>query len=300
MNNKQILNCLLTAIVLPISMQLLAQTPTPSVPDRAIVEQKRALVERILADSQRLDVAPGGKASEVKEKFVSATQHVRRAQVQLEKGEIAAADRSLNDAMRQISSARSLVSQPDIRKNTEQLRFTELLQSIEVLEASYLRNVERRSAWLAEVGDEDLKRVKILVTRAKNMASTGQLPEANAELIKAQRDMIASYNRLLGTAPLIYDLRFATAEAEYKYELERGRDYEGLVPVAILQYKPARDTLVSINRMVDESRALTSQARLDAGGRRYQSAIAAQRQAIVKLQRALELAGIVVPQLIPN
>ena len=139
-----------------------------------------------------------------------------------------------------------------------------------------------------------------MVSRAKALASAGQVAKANAELVKAQRDMLASYNGLLGTAPLVYDLRFVSPEEEYKYELERGRDYESLVPVAITQYRPTREKLVHITRLVDESHAQIAQARFDANSRQFASAIENQRQAILKLQQALELAGIVVPQIIAN
>lgn len=279
-----------------------AQAPSTSAPDRAVVEQKRTLVERLLSESKIADGEVRGRSAEAREKLSSAMQLVTRAQAHLDKGEIAAADRLLNDAMRHISVARTLAIKPGARTGEEETRFGEIIQSIEVLEASYLRNVERRSAWLAEVGDEDLKRVKILVDRAKTMASSGRLREANAVLVKAQRDMISSYNGLLGTAPMVivYDLRFNTLEEEYQYESERGRDYGGLVPVAIHEYNPPSEALATINWLVDESRALAAEAKLDAQGKQFQRAILTQRQAITKLQRALELAGIVVPQVIPN
>lgn len=279
-----------------------AQASVPAPRDRTVVEQKRALVERLLVESRIADGEVRGRSAEAREKLSSATQLVARARTQLDKGEIAAADGSLNDAMRLISVARSIAAEPGTRSDAEQTRFNELVQSIEVLEASYLRNVERRSVWLAEVGDEDLKRVKILVDRAKGMALSGRLPEANAVLVKAQRDMISSYNGLLGTAPMVivYDLRFNSLEEEYRYESERGRDYAGLIPVAIHEYNPPPDTLATINRLVDESRALTAEARLGAQGKQFRSAILNQRQAIAKLQHALELAGVVVPQIIPN
>jgi hypothetical protein len=270
-----------------------------SVPDRAIVEQKQALVARLLDDSRITDSSMRSNR-DARDKLTAAAQHAGRAQAQLEKGEIAAADRLLNDAMRHISSARSLVFESAHRATAEHVRYTELIQSIEVLEASYLRNIERRSAWLAEAGDEDLKRVKIFVGRAKDMAAAGQVTAANAELIKAQRDMISSYNKLLGTAPLIYDLRFQSVEEEYKYETERGRDYEGLVPVAIMEYGPVPESLARINQLLDESRALAAAARVDGQKGQFKNAILTQRRATAKLQRALELAGIVVPQTLPN
>ena len=294
----------LAGVVTFISIQACAsavvQTASASAPERAIVEQKQALVARILADSPIAESIAGGTNAEAKEKLAAATRLHKRAQLQLEQGHIAAADQALNDAMRNISKARSLVAAPNILANAEQTRYTEVLQSVEVLEKSYQRNVERRSAWLAEVGDEDLKRVKILVNRARGMASSGQFREANAVLVHAQRDMISSYNGLLGATPLVYDLRFASAEEEYKYETERGFAYEGLVPTAIQEYAPKRELVTVIDRLVVESRALAAHARSHAQKRQFPNAIQSQREAIIKLQRALEVAGVVVPQRIPN
>ena len=277
-----------------------AQTASATAPERAIVEQKQALVARILADSPISERIAGGTSAEAKEKLAGAARQHKRAQLQLEQGHVAAADQSLNDAMRNISKARTLMAGPDIRANAEQARYTEVLQSVEVLEISYQRNVERRSAWLAEVGDEDLKRVKILVNRAKELASASQYREANAVLVHAQRDMISSYNGLLGATTLVYDLRFATAEEEYKYETERAYAYEGLVPTAIQEYAPKRELVTMIDRLVVESRALAAHAKSHAQKRQFPNAIQSQREAITKLQRALEVAGVVVPQRIPN
>ena len=299
MNTRQ-----LAGVIAFISIQAgasaVAQTVSASAPERAIVEQKQTLVARILADSPIAESIAGGTSAEAKENLAGAARLHKRAQLQLEQGQVAAADRSLNDAMRNISKARSLVAAPGILANAEQTRYTEVLQSVEVLEKSYQRNVERRSAWLAEVGDEDLKRVKILVNRARGMASSGQFREANAVLVHAQRDMISSYNGLLGATPLVYDLRFASAEEEYKYETERGFAYEGLVPTAIQEYAPKRELVTVIDRLVVESRALAAHARSHAQKRQFPNAIQSQREAITKLQRALEVAGVVVPQRIPN
>ena len=290
----------LTFVAMQACVPALAQPALQSVPDRMIVEQKSALVARILADSSIPDSSSGGTGAEAKQKLTKAAGLYKRAQTQLEKGQIAAADRSLNDAMRNVSKARTLVAGVVARTNAEQMRHSELLQSIEVLEMSYQRNVERRSAWLAQVGDEDLKRVKILVNRAREIASSGKLREANVVLVKAQRDMISSYNALLGAAPLIYDLRFGTAEEEYRYEIERSRAYEGLVPAAIQEYKPKSESVMVIDRLVEESRALVAHARTHAEKKQFPSAIQSQREAIAKLQHALEAAGVAVPQRIPN
>ena len=290
----------LAFIAMQTCVPALAQTALQPVPDRMIVEQKSALVARILADSLIPDSSSGATGAEAKQRLTKAAGLYKRAQTQLEKGRIAAADRSLNDAMRNVSKARTLLAGAVARTNAEQMRHGELQQSIEVLELSYQRNVERRSAWLAQVGDEDLKRVKILVNRAREIASSGKLREANAVLVKAQRDMISSYNTLLGTAPLVYDLRFGSTEEEYKYELERGRAYEGLVPAAIQEYKPKSELVMAIDRLVEESRALVAHAKSHAEKKQFPNAIQSQREAIAKLQQALEVAGVVVPQRIPN
>jgi tetratricopeptide (TPR) repeat protein len=301
MNNRKLAG-ILAFVATQTCTTALAQAVVPFAPDSATVEKKRAMVERILTDPVIADTIAHGKNADAREKLASAKLLLERAQKLFQIGDVAAADRSLNDALRHISSARGLTSAAGILGNVEQTRYSELIQSIEVLEASYLRNVQQRSTWLAEVGDEDLKRVKILVDRAKALAVSGRFADANGVLVKAQRDMISSYNGLLGTAPMVivYDLRFNTPDDEYKYEVERARDYEGLVPVAILEYKPARDSLTKIDQLVGESRSLTAEARSHAQKSQLQNAIMIQRGAIVKLQKALELAGVVVPQHIPN
>lgn len=281
-------------------MPAFAQSAPAAAPEHAVVAQKSTLVARILADSIAVDGGAHAAAADVERQLSRAASSYKRAQAHLDKGEVSAADRALNDAMRVLSKVRNRNADPGLQQNAEQTRYNQLVQSVESLEVSYMRNVERRSSWLAEVGDEDLKRVKILVNRAAELAAAGQLSQANTALLKAQRDMLSSYNGLLGTAPLVYDLQFASAEEEYRYEVERGRDYDGLVPVAITQFRPAREAVALIDRLVGESRAIVAKARTQAEQKQFPAAIQSQRDAIVKLQQALELAGIVVPQRLPN
>lgn len=291
-----------TFIVSQACVSVLAQTRQVTVPDRMGVEQKQVLIARILADSAALTAGMKPLSADARKQLALAEDLHQRAKSQLERGDIAAADQALNEAMRVIGKVRDRTVDPGIVASTEQTRHTQLMQSIEALQSSYLRLVERRSSWLAEVGDEDLKRVRMLVNRAKGMASSGQMNEANSVLVKAQRDMILSYNGLLGTAPMVivYDLRFSSGEDEYKYELERTQDYEGLVPVAIQEYKPPQETLTLIDRLLTESGAFAANARSLAEQKQFTSAIQGQRQAIAKLQHALEVAGVVVPQRLPN
>lgn len=291
---------MLLLLVVQASITVLAQGTVKVAPDRDIVEQKRALVARIIADSTVAENVARSHNAEVKKHLATAARLQNQALAQLQEGDYAKADYTLNDAMRHVGRARNLASDSSVRAADEQTRYSQLMQSIEVLENSYLRNVERRSVWLAAAGDEDLNRIKILASRAKALAASGQIAEANAILVRAQRDMLTSYQNLLGTAPLIYDLRFGSAEEEYQYESDRGRDYEGLVPVAIQEFSPAPESLVTIDRLVEESRTLVAHAKRHAGKKQYEQAIQSQREAITKLQRALEIAGVVVPQRIQH
>lgn len=293
---KQPICFAILAVVVLHSAVVGAQVSPAQLPERTIIEQKKTLVSRILADSPLTDSILRGMSGEAREQLEEANRTHQRALRELERGDLSAADRSLNDAMRHIGRARSLEPNMNLRLRAEQARYAELMQSVNVLKASYLRNVGRRAAWLAERGDEDLARVNAIEKRAKSLAASGRYLEANATLDQAQRDMITSFNALLGEAPLIYDLRFGSAEDEYKYESERTQDYESLVPAAIQEYNPPPQALAAIDGLVTASRILAVNARTEAKNHQFQQAIRLQRESTTKLQQALERAGVVVPQ----
>ena len=105
-------------LVIQVGATVLAQVAPATVPDRAIVEQKRALVARILAEAPIATSVARGESTDAREKLASAAQLHSRAEVHLEKGEVAAADKLLNEAMRQVSSARALVPNPALRSRS--------------------------------------------------------------------------------------------------------------------------------------------------------------------------------------
>jgi hypothetical protein len=108
--------------------------------------------------------------------------------------------------------------------------------------------------------------------------------------------MLADFQMLLGGQALIYSRAFPQPQDEYPFELERNRSYESLVPLAMTEYRPDKDAQAVIDRYVRENKALQEQAQKQAAARNLKAAVQSLQNGTEALQRALQAAGLVVPQ----
>jgi hypothetical protein len=282
--------------------------PTPAPADRLpasaadprvqAVEQKRVMVERILRGSPVATRIAGGASDEARKLLATAKDLHDQAAGHLAAGRAAAADALLNDAMSQIGRARSLVPDPAAAAGEERTRHQKLLESIGALEHSYRANVARQSAHGAKetTADRERESAEKLVADARALAGADRYAEANALLDRALATMLRDFNVHLGGQALIYSRAFPRAQDEYAFELERNRSYESLVPLAITEYRPGKDALALIERYVEENRLLRERAERLAASNNMKSAVKNLQEATDALQRALQAAGLAVPQ----
>jgi hypothetical protein len=269
-------------------------------PDRATVAQKAALVERLLHDSPVAHRVRTGASDEARALFAAAEALYTHGQALLARGETAAADRLLTEALWQIGKARELVPTPPAASLEDRVRYAQLTQTVESLAGAYAAYVARLSPMLAEQGDEDLQRVTQAINRARDLAASERYRDAVELLERTQRDLLITQQKLLGVEPIVYDRRFAGVEEEARFELERNRDYERLVPLAVREFKPGPEALARVDREVRRSRALTAQATKQLQAGRPAAALRLLQESTEGLQRALAAAGLVVPQTMPE
>jgi len=276
---------------------LFALATTSAAQDGAAVtttqKQKAALIERLLGDSPASSRIAASGNEEAKRLMAQAAEHYTRARGLLQAGG-PGLDDALNEAMWLIGKARQLVPDSMRRVIEERVRYAQLLASIDSLQGSYRRHLERRG--VPEARDGAWSSVVGMVEQAKVRATAEQMSEANQYLLAAEHTLLNAFGGLLRTTTLDYTPSFANAAEEARFELERNRSFLELVPIAVAEYRPTPEAVKLIDRYVGRGRTLRESAQRHVSSRDYQAALGALRESTAELQRALLAAGLNVPR----
>lgn len=285
---------ILCALSLGGTLSQAAQEGAAAVTARRAVEQKALLVQRLLADSPAVKRINESGNEEARSHFAAAARHQSRAAAALQAGDVPNADAQLNEALWMIGKARQLV--PDSMKRVIEYRFryAQLLASVESMEHAYRGHLQRLNQTPAQ--DASWVKVARMMEQAKTYRTAEQLPEANRELLNAQSALLAALGALLKGVTLDYTPRFSQVSDEFGFELTRHDSYADLVPIALAELSPAETARKATHRHVESSRGLKQQAQQLAAAKNYDDALKAIRAGTEELQRALQSAGLVVPQ----
>jgi hypothetical protein len=214
------------------------------------------------------------------------------------KGDNAAADGHLNDALRLMSTASQSVPDPQQTLAEQRAEYADLVRKIESFQQSLQQfRLQFKHKAEADVAP-DIERIRTMVKAATALENAGDLPGANKILVEAHTISVATLNKLVSGETLIYDLRFSSAADEFRYELARHRSYEELIPIAVNTLHPTGEANRLIDRYFEQSERLKVQAEEDAARGEHKNALIVMRTAIDYLQKALQSVGIVVPQTI--
>jgi len=258
---------------------------------RAQLDQRVRLAARLIADlptSQR--IATSGNAQAIGQLDEGRLHHALAAEA-LQRGDLVLARREVDAALRHVSQARRLVPDAGARQAAAGRRQ-------EQMQATLARLID---AWRAHAGaavaqDGDLYAAESLISTARSFAEAGRHIDAVFTLELAERHVLAGMNRVLHARELDYTQRAATPEQEFQLELLRHQGLTELVPLAVSELRPRADALALIERYGESSRALRAQALQQLQGGDAAGALVPLRQAMLFLQRALQAAGLALPE----
>lgn len=256
-------------------------------------QQKLELVAKLLDGSSAARIDASGQ-NEARTALGAARKLHAQAVDDLRAGNAAAAERALNEALALISRARTLTPDPAVVAREQRMRYGQMIASIESVQASYLhhlahtgRRPETDLRWLA---------VSRLVDSARNYAERGSFAQANQLLVRAEGDLLAALESVLGGTTLEYAHHFANPQEEFDHELARNRNYRELIPLAVTELKPSPDAVLRVDHYLNASLALRKEAEKLAVNRDLNGALDNIRRSTSELQRALLAAGLVVPK----
>lgn len=272
-----------------------ARMPARAPVSAQIVEQKLTMVDRLLNQSPVAARVLKSQNEQARRHFTSARELVSHARALTAGSQLRGADALLNEAIWEISRAQQLVPDPGSQQAGERARYAQLEDSVLALQRTASIALPLPSAGQGESTGKISARASALVEQAVALARADRYIEANKQLDQALVLLLKDASMRLTGQTIVYDRRFADRHEEFDFELERHRSFERLVPLAVVQFRPAAEALVLVERYVAEARGLRERAEALVG-RDPMAAIKHVTDGTDSLRRALQAAGLVVPQ----
>jgi hypothetical protein len=255
-------------------------------------KQKVMFAEMFISKSpaaRRIDASNNARAKQLLADARLLLDKARSAQAA---GDDAAAIDTVNEALRNMTEASQLVPSESQRVEL-QAHYEELLHAAHTYEKSYRRNLKlMQKKGKKDLPDLDIDKVSATIAEAEKLADNDQLVEANQLLAKLQRTITGALTQLLAEETMDYTLTFDTPKEEYEYELARYKSYEELIPIAIEQKRPSKQSRALMDSFVDKAKGIYELSGPKAGEGDYTTAIQMLQGATSHLQRALRIVGV--------
>ena len=277
-----------------------APAQVPAGQAQAALASKLRLVKLLLEQSPAVQRIPASGNAVAKKKLADAQGLYTQAKTAAEAGSGEAAIKLLDDALRQIVAASYLVPDAAQQAAQDRGRYTGLAEAVRTFQQLYRNVSTRMAAKKAQVPSLDMGKINADVERAASLAAAGNHAEANALLNGAYKTIVTAMNRMLSAETIVYDQKFESPADEFRHELARNQSFDDLVPVAISELNTPRESAALAERYVQQSRDLRKKAEQQSAGGDVATAIKLLQDATGHLQRALRIAGVVVPQVQDN
>ena len=267
------------------------QGPAAADESRAQVEQRIRLASRLIHDSPTAQRIAGSGHEQAQSYFDIGRLHQAMAEDALQRGDLGAARRAVDEALRHVGLARRLVPDAPARQAAARQRAEQMHSNLERLTEDWPGRHDRDG-----VMDGDLYAALGLMATARYFVEAGRHEEAVHTLRTAEQHVLAGMRLALQSREINYTQRAATPEQEFQFELQRHQGLAELVPLAVNELKPRAEAAALIERYGESSRLLRKQAQQQAQTGDTAGALVHIHNAILFVQRALQAAGVALPQ----
>ncbi|MBC5764028.1 hypothetical protein [Ramlibacter albus] len=283
------------AIVVALSQAFAQADVERPAPSAQAVEQKLTMLDKVLNQSPVVARVAASNNEKARRHVASARELALHARTLTTMGQLRGADALVNEAIIEISRAQQLVPDPGSQQAGERARYAQLEDSVSALRRTAEIALPQGDARAAEAAQRVTAKVGELVQQATTLARADKYIEANRQLDQAVVLLLRDASARLAGQTIVYDRKFADRKEEFAFELARHRSFERLVPLALLEYRPSPEALALVERHVAEARELREAAE-GVAGRDALLAIRKVNEGTDALRRALQAAGLVVPQ----
>lgn len=263
---------------------------------RALIEQRVRLTARLISDAGTGQRVSASGLPRAVAHLDEGRVHQALAEQALAAGDLVAARREVDEALRHIGQARRLVPDAPARQAEARQRYTQRLATLERLLDAWLSH----SDGAAPPGDaDDRLAASALIAQARQLAGDERFDDANQQLGRAEAHLLAGMGRLLHQRTLDYTVRATTPGEAFQEALARHEGLIELVPVALAELKPVGPALTLVERYSSTSRTLRLQAVQRQQRGETPEALADLHNAVLYAQRALAAAGVSIPTATP-
>jgi tetratricopeptide (TPR) repeat protein len=271
--------------------------PTPPRPavDPQVVRQKVAMLQKVLNQSPVAARVLVSQDEQARRHLTNARELVVHAQALAAGGQLRGADALLNEAIWEVSRAQQLVPDPGSQQAGERARFAQLEDSVAALQRTAFIALPAATGRQSDTAERVTARAGALVAQAQALARADRYIEANKQLDQALVLLLRDASARLAGHTIVYDHRFSDRREEFDFELDRFRSFERLVPLALLEFRPTAEALALVDRYVAQAREALGRGEAQAG-RDVAAAIRSVVDGTESLRRALQAAGLVIPQ----
>jgi len=261
--------------------------------DKGELKQKLDFAEMTINKSDAAKRIMASANAEAKAKHIDAQGRLAASLSAFNAGDLALAKTKVDEATSLMGDATRLVpSEAALTK--AKARYDELVQGIKGLEASFAQNYDALAKEGSAKNIEKIDSVKMhsMMGTAKALADVGQYEKANEILSIAQSEASNALNKMLANRTMSYELKFSAPDQEYAHELSRYSSFEELIPSAIEQQQPTKETIALMESFVKKAKEKRDQAAAEAKNRNFAAAVESIKNGTEQLESALRLIGV--------
>ncbi|MBI2313868.1 MAG: hypothetical protein HYU77_15325 [Betaproteobacteria bacterium] len=283
-----------------------AQAPRPgnaeAAPRPAAEERREAIEHKFTLAFRMLYQSPGARRVDdsgdtgAKVLLAQAREQFAGARRELAGEDPSTADALLNNAIKLYGQAVRMVPDPAQAAEARRVRYTRALDEIQAFQGSQLLALQQAPGAGPAARSAEMEQVRALIRRAQGLADQDKYDEAIGALDSARDLIVSSVARQLASKTLVYDRKFSSPQAEFEFETARFSSFEDLVPIAMAKFRPGAEATRAIGQLVERGQRTRDLGREQALHGDYRTGIQTLQQATALLQRALEQAGLALPQ----
>jgi hypothetical protein len=290
---------------------------------RAQVEQRIALGARLLADEASIRRIEGSGVRDAQAQLDNSRVRHALAAEALQRGDLGAARREADEALRLVALARRLVPDREARQAAARQRYEQVAAALERLLAAWRQEIAPASRAAAAApgaaaeapagavgaapangpvalpadapADGDGLAAIALMETARRFAALGRHEDALFTLASAESHVLALMRRQWGARELDYTQRAGTPAEEFQLELQRHQALADLLPLALKELRPAPAVAAQADRYAEAGKSLLARAIAQHESGQAVDGLVTLRNASLLVQRALHAAGLSVP-----
>lgn len=281
------------AAILLIGCLLAGKLPAAE-PERQqqLAEQKLRLIDSLLA-SPAIKAAASGGQSEAGVLIAASRRRLEQARAELQAKRSDDAIRELDQALKDLSKAGSLISgDPQAGAAVSARQFQERAAAVD----SYRRAIEEMASAPATAAEARrlLARVEQLASEAHRRFNAGNTNEGLQDMNAAYRLAVSEISRLRQGQEVILRLHFDSPREEFDYEQKRYHSNEILIAMLSREERAGADAKSQVEGLLRRAAEWKETAAAKAAANDYAAAVKDMENAGQQLNRALQLLGVPV------